>query len=86
MPKNGTVVKRAAVPVFPLRRVMEREAITLAELAVASGVAYTTLAALARGASRPDWGTLLAISRALNVPLCIFHPNPTKESKHVGYD
>ena len=86
MSKNGTGRKKAVAPPFPLASVLERRGITLAELSVSSGVAYTTLAALSRGASRPDWGTFLAIARALALPLCHFHPHPSKESKHVGYD
>jgi transcriptional regulator with XRE-family HTH domain len=84
--RNGTARKRAVAPPFPLAAVLSQHGVTLAELSVSSGVAYTTLAALARGASRPDWGTLVAIAAALSVPLCHFTPVRTKESKHVGYD
>jgi transcriptional regulator with XRE-family HTH domain len=84
--KNGRAVKKIAAPPFPLAQVLDRLGVTLAGLSERSGVPYTTLAALARGASKPDWGTLVAIARGLDVPLCHFTPHRTREVQHVGYE
>lgn len=78
--------RKTPAPEFPLSRILEKKGVSLAWLADKSGVGYTTLASLARGDSRPDWGTLVKVAAALQLPLCYFTPSPSKETKHVGFE